>query len=174
MHLNRILPASLGLGLFLTASVVAQQTPAPAAPRPETTVNTNPLRQEGPRRRGMRARRRMMGQRNIIGQLNLTDAQRQQRHEILQRHLQAVKQQRDELFQLQQKRIEGNFTAEDQSRAKAIREELRTAMQGMRGEMLNTLTTEQRSQLATLREQRRQRREEFMKQRQQFMRTRPQ
>jgi hypothetical protein len=47
-------------------------------------------------------------------------------------------------------------------------------MQDMRSQMKNTLTTEQRSQLDALQEQRKERRLEMMKQRQEFRRSRPQ
>jgi len=46
-------------------------------------------------------------------------------------------------------------------------------MEGIRGELRNTLTTEQRAQIDQRREERKQRREEFMKRRDEFRKTNP-
>jgi hypothetical protein len=112
--------------------------------------------------------------RDGLRQLNLSDEQKQQRHVILERHMSTLKSQRDQLFQLRQRRLEGSLTAEDREKAKSMRQELRASMQGLRGELRNTLTAEQRAQVETMRTERKQRREEMMRQRQEFRRARPQ
>lgn len=173
MFLPKILPASIAVALSLAAIVAAQEKPSPSSSSPETTVNANRVRRDGPQREGMRPRMLRRKQREALGQLNLTDEQRQQRQAILQRHLDGFSTQREQLLQLRQKRIEGSLTTEDQARLKTMRQERREAMKGMRGEMLNTLTPDQRSQLEGLREQRKQKREEFMKRRQEFRRSKP-
>jgi Spy/CpxP family protein refolding chaperone len=121
----------------------------------------------------------MLGQRNLDRmaqlnpQLNLNEEQRQQRKAIAQRNVAATKAQREQLFQMRQKRLEGSFTDQDRARAQSLRQEIRSTMQAMRGEMRNTLTAEQRSQMDALREQRKQRREGFLNKRKELRNTRP-
>jgi Spy/CpxP family protein refolding chaperone len=168
MYLKKLLPTSIGLVLAITGSALAQQTTTPQ-------TDTNRSRQDGLRRRGLKQRRgdkREM--RAGLQQLNLTDDQKKQRHAILETHLAGLKSQRDQLFEIRQRRLEGSLTAEDREKARSVRQQLRASMQDMRSQMRNTLTTEQRSQLDALQEQRKQRRLEMMKQRQEFRRSRPQ
>ena len=98
-------------------------------------------------------------------ELNLTEEQRQQQRAILQRQLGTTKAQREELFKLREKRIAGTFTAEDEARAQALREEIRTSMNGIRAEMESVLTAEQRAKLEQLKTERRARREEMRERR---------
>jgi hypothetical protein len=174
MSLLRVLPAAIGLAVSIVSVVAAQDAVPPAIQKTERTVTTDRFRMDGQRRRGILPRKRLFSlqRRNGLNQLNLSDEQRQQRRTILQRHLTEIKGKREQMFELRQKRIEGSFTAEDRARAKTIRQELRTSMEGIRGEMLNSLTRDQRVQLDSLREQRKQRREEIMKRRQELRKTR--
>jgi Spy/CpxP family protein refolding chaperone len=87
----------------------------------------------------------------------------------MQRQFAATKAQREELFQLREKGLAGNFTPEDQARARTLHQEIRGAMAGGRGEMIGILTPEQRSQLETLQQQRKQRNEERLNRRQEFL-----
>ena len=170
MSLRTILPASICLIVLVACSVAAQET---VPQTPATGVGATQPGPERQRRRALQKPRMDPGRRESLRQLNLSDEQRQQQRAILQRHFAATKAQREQLFQLRERRLEGSFTAEDRARARSIRQELRQAMQGIRGEMRNTLSAEQRSQMEAFREQRRQRREEMMRQRQEFRRTRP-
>jgi Spy/CpxP family protein refolding chaperone len=102
-------------------------------------------------------------------ELNLSDDQRQQARAIMQRRLAGTKAQREELFSLREKRIAGTFTADDQARAKALRQEMRAAMEGGRAEMEGLLTAEQKAKLAQLKEDRKSRVEERRQRRQEFL-----
>lgn len=93
---------------------------------------------------------------------------------ILQRHLDSIRGQRQELFQLREKRITGTLTAEDQERAKVLHALLREARQGISSELNNMLTAEQRTQLEQIESQRKAKREERMKRRQELRNRIPQ
>lgn len=95
--------------------------------------------------------------------LDLTEEQRQQHRAIMQRHLEGVKSQREELFKLREKRIAGTLTADDEARARALRQEMQSTMQGVRNEMENILTPEQRTKLEEFKANRRGRHSEFRK-----------
>ena len=125
---------------------------------------------EGMGRRGMH--RRGMGR--LMRELNLTEEQRQQSRAIMQRRLASTKLQREELFKLREKRIEGTFTAEDEARAKALHQEIRTAMEGVRAEMAGVLTTEQKAKLEELKKERKEKMEQRMKERQERFNNKPQ
>jgi len=173
MSLARMFSISIGFILLIAGAVAAQQTSTPPTQQPGG--NENRIRTEGLRRHGMRPRKSSLtaGQRDALRQINLTDEQRQQRHAILQRHSDALKIQRDQLFQFRQRKMEGSLTTEDRERARALRQQFRLSMEGIRGELRNTLTTEQRAQIDQRREERKQRREEFMKRRDEFRKTNP-
>jgi Spy/CpxP family protein refolding chaperone len=101
-------------------------------------------------------------------ELNLTEEQRQQQRTILQKHLGATKAQREELFKLREKRIDGTFTADDESRAQALRQEIRSSREGIRTEMAKLLTDEQRAKLEQLKSERKACREEMRERRRDF------
>ena len=115
---------------------------------------------------------RGMGQ--LVRELNLSDEQRQQRRAIMQRRLESTKTQREELFKLREKRIAGTFTAEDEARARALHQEIRTAMEGVRTEMAGVLTAEQRAKLEQLKKERKEKMEQRMKERQERLNRNPQ
>jgi Spy/CpxP family protein refolding chaperone len=98
-------------------------------------------------------------------ELNLTEEQRAQHREIMERHAAVTKAQREELVQLRQKRASGALTPDDEARAQALRQELQTSMESMRAEFANTLTPEQRAKLAELQNERKSRFEERKKRR---------
>ena len=115
---------------------------------------------------------RGMGQ--LVRELNLSDEQRQQSRAIMQRRLESTKTQREELFKLREKRIAGTFTAEDEARARALHQEIRTAMEGVRSEMAGVLTAEQKARVEELKKERKERMEQRMKERQERLNRNPQ
>ncbi len=179
MSFQRLVLVSIGLILSMSAVVAAQQTPSSSTEEPGNIVNTNRVRAQGLRKRGPRARKRMLGPRKLDRlarlnpQLNLSQEQRALGRSIAQRNLAATKTQREQLFQMRQKRMEGSFTDEDKARAQSLRQEIRSTMQNMRAEMRNILTAEQRTQLEAFRAQRKQRREEFLNRRKELRSPRP-
>ena len=118
--------------------------------------------------------RRGRGMGQLVRELNLSDEQRQQSRAIMQRRLESTKTQREELFKLREKRIAGTFTAEDEARARALHQEIRTAMEGVRTEMAGVLTAEQRAKLEQLKKERKEKMEQRMKERQERLNRNPQ
>ena len=55
--------------------------------------------------------------------------------------------QREEMRQLMQKRRAGTLTAQDETRAKELRQQLMQSRQGVRTQMMNVLTAEQKAKL---------------------------
>lgn len=109
-------------------------------------------------------RHRRMGGPETLGfmrELNLTEEQRSQQRAIVRRHLDSTKGQREELFNLREKRIAGTFTDEDIARVKALRQEMHNSMEGIRTEMEGVLTTEQRARLEQLKAESKARHEEM-------------
>jgi Spy/CpxP family protein refolding chaperone len=168
--LRRMLSPFLFMVIALSTAVLAQETTKSMPPGSGRAIGINRLQHmKGPRRRLMRFRN-LLGPQN---RLNLTAEQKQQQRAILQSHLVATKSQREQLFQLREKRLDGTFTPEDQERAKALRQEIRNSMAGIRQETLNLLTPEQRSQLESIRLERKQRRQEMMNRRKEMMQNPP-
>jgi Spy/CpxP family protein refolding chaperone len=125
---------------------------------------------EGCRLREGRERHGGLGR---IGELNLTEEQRQQSRAILERRLESTKLQREELFKLREKRTAGTFTADDEARARALHQEIRTAMEGLRSEMEAVFTAEQKARLEGLKKERKERIEQRMKDRQERLNKKP-
>ncbi len=173
MFLRRILPLLISLTLAFGAIAYGQQ--------PQTPAQDGGIRGEGMRHREGRSHERMgRGGRHGFGkfrgmrELNLTDEQRQQQQAIVQRHLESVKAQREELFKLGEKRAQGSFTAEDKARAKALRQEIHNSMQGVHTEIESILTPEQRTKLEQFKTERKARHEEILKRRQERRENTPQ
>ncbi|HEX6732192.1 MAG TPA: hypothetical protein VF074_19395 [Pyrinomonadaceae bacterium] len=156
--------ATLAVLFLATVTVFAQE------PQPNDS-------QTGPRAgrmRGIRGERRLKKQRLHLRQkLQLSEEHKQQRKAIFRRGMLATKAQREQLFQLREKRLTGALTAEDRNRAKQLRMELRQAMAEARKESLNLLTSEQKTRLTTLQQERKLRREEKLKQRLELRKNRP-
>jgi Spy/CpxP family protein refolding chaperone len=167
MSLKKCLTAALGMIVLGGTAVLAQQPQQPTEQGTKRIERGLGLR--GPGQRGMRGMRRgMKGEKRELGlssSLNLTPEQTEAKRAIVQRHLAATKSQREQLFQLREKKLAGTFTEEDQARTKTLRQELRESMMGIRNESLALLTAEQRTRLESLRAERQQRREEMMKRR---------
>lgn len=107
-------------------------------------------------------------------ELNLSDEQRQQQRAIVQRHVESIKVQREELFKLREKRAQGNFTAEDGARAKTLRQEIHNSMLGALTEIENILTPEQRTKLEQIKNEHKARRDETRKRHQERRESVPQ
>jgi len=180
---RKLLPSCLALLFGLGAVAKAQETQPPKPTEPPATgqaasqaagqtVGPASRRQRPPR--GFFPRQKREGRAVAFGrQLNLTDDQRRQGQQIRQKYFGATKSQREQLFQLREKRLAGTFTDQDRDRARALRQEMMTAMRGMREESLAVLTPEQRSQLDTMREQQKQRRDDMRERREQRRLNRP-
>ena len=164
MSLKKALLSLIGL-LVLGVAVVAQE---PSTPSPPTD-------RQGMREQRMRLRlRRMQQDRVRLGRaLQLSDEQIQLRKAIRQRHLEATKAQRDQLFQLRERRRAGSLSEQDRIMAQQLRTEMRKAMASARAENMNLLTNEQRERLKTLREQRKQVRQERHQRMMELRRNRP-
>jgi Spy/CpxP family protein refolding chaperone len=173
----------LACGMLAFAQEPQSQTPATqdGTLRRDGVERMERHRERMGRREGMRGRegREGMGRRgeglgHIMRELNLTEAQRQQSRAIMQRRMESTKTQREELFKLREKRIAGTFTAEDETRAQALHQEIRTAMEDVRTEMAGVLTTEQKAKLEELENERKAKMEERMKERQERLNNKPQ
>lgn len=157
--------------------VFAQQPSAQTETAPDGTFRRDG-KQRLERHRDRLGGHKGMGQRgggvgHLLRELNLTDEQRQQSRAIMQRRLESTKPLREELFQLREKRIAGTFTAEDGARAKALHQELRSSMEGVRTEMEGVLTAEQKARLEELKKERKEKMEQRIKEREEFFNKNP-
>jgi protein CpxP len=184
MFLRKSLLGVLGIFLACGMGAFAQEPqPQPTIPQPDgsfrrdRTERMERHRERLGRREGIRVDKGM-GRRGGIGhlmrELNLTEEQRQQSRAIMQRRLEGTKLQREELSKLREKRIAGTFTAEDEARAKALHQEIRAAMEGVRAEMAGVLTAEQKAKLEELKRERKEKVEQRMKERQERLNNKPQ
>lgn len=182
------------VGIILAVGMIAfAQEPQPQnPPAPDATLRGERMEQRRERLRGRmkglegRRHKRLegMGRRgpgmgHLMRDLNLSEAQREQSRAIMQRRLEGVKAQREELSKLREKRVAGSFSAEDGARAKALHEEIRASMEGARAEMAGVLTGEQRARLEQLKAERKALHEQRIKERgerrkeRQELRTKP-
>jgi len=170
MLLRKLLLAVTSLVLVASSLAVARQTQTPAPTAPDSVQRPN-----RPGRFGMHGGRGMRRERMGAGlrELNLTDEQKEQTRAIVQRQLTSTKAQREELFQLREKRLAGTFTADDETRAKALHQELAQMRRSIHDEISGVLTPEQRTQLEQMREARKTRREQMIKRRQEFQNRKP-
>lgn len=123
-------------------------------------------RREGSGGHDRTARRRLGGgMGHLMRELNLSDEQRQQGRAIMQRRRESTKAQREELLKLREKRNAGTFSVEDEARAKALHQEIRAAMEGVRSEMAGILNAEQKTRLQELEAERKAKIEQSMKER---------
>ena len=175
MFLRKSLITILGTGLALGTIAAAQQT-QPQSPDAGAQFKrrSERLAERGERRGRHEGMRHRGGIGHLIRELDLTDAQRQQARAIMQRRLQGTTTQREELFKLREKRIAGTFTADDEVRAKALRQEMRASMEGVRAEMEGVLTAEQKTKLEQLKQERKEKFEQRMKEWQEFQNKNPQ
>jgi Spy/CpxP family protein refolding chaperone len=165
MFLQRILPLLTCVTLTCGAIAYGQETQTPA--------QDNGQWGDARRHREGRSRERMsrLGRQGFpmfrrMRELNLSDEQRQQHRAIVQRHLESIKAQREELLNLREKKAQGIFTAEDGARAKALRQEIHNSRQGVDTELEAILTPEQRAKLEQFKTERKARHDEMQKRRQ--------
>jgi protein CpxP len=175
MFSRKSLITILGIILAFGAVAVAQQTPTQSPDAgAQVKRRSERLAANGEHRGRRGGMRHQGGIGHQIRELNLTDEQRQQTRAIMQRRLEGNKSQREELFKLREKRIAGTFTADDEARAKALRQEMRASMEGVRVEMEGILTAEQKTKLEQLKQERKEKIEQRMKERQEFQNKNPQ
>ena len=130
----------LGLSVF-GGGALAQQ--------PQQNNNAAAPPQRGAQMRRMMMRRRAKGGGMLRGfrQLNLTDQQQQQMRSIMQTQGQGTQAQRQEMRQLMQKRRAGTLTAQDETRAKELRQQFMQSRQGIRTQLTNILAADQKAKL---------------------------
>jgi Spy/CpxP family protein refolding chaperone len=100
--------------------------------------------------------RRGVGTRGIgrgLHRLNLTD-QRQQMRSIAQNQFQNTQTQREKLRQSAQKRRTAMLTDAENARVKELRQQLMQSREGIRTQMLSTLTPEQKTKLEEMKKMR--------------------
>lgn len=168
-------------GIILTFGLVAfaQQPQTPTTKQDGTLQGERIERREKLRERldGMRQRHggteglRQRGP-GLLRGIQLSDDQRQQVRAITQRRLEGTKTQREELFKLREKRVAGSFSADDEARAKALRQEIRAGMDGIRTEVQSILTPEQKARVEELQIKSKARHEQGMKERELRMKER--
>jgi Spy/CpxP family protein refolding chaperone len=150
--------------LTLAFGAIAQgQQPSNQTPDSGTSEQRIRFRRGHIQSREGRNERREFGKSRGLRELSLTEDQQHLRRTIVERHLEAIKSQRDELFKLREKRVLGSFTTEDAARAKALRQEIHASMARMHSEIETILTPEQRTKLEQIRTAREERREEMRK-----------
>jgi Spy/CpxP family protein refolding chaperone len=98
--------------------------------------------------------------RGVGERLNLSEAQREQLRALHQRQFEALKPQRQELFNLREKRLAGTFNEEDAARVKVLRQQMHEAIKNTRSDAQGILTAEQKAQIEQFRNERKTRREE--------------
>lgn len=161
MFLGRSLSVVVGFILAASAVAIGKQ---PQSPTSEDGVRSEHMR-EGKRARHGRMKRHGFGGLGLLRELNLTEAQREQQRAIMERHLASIKSQREELFKLREKREAGTFSADDEARAKALRDEIHVSRQAIQTEIENTLTADQRAKLEQLKTERKSQHEGMIKRR---------
>jgi Spy/CpxP family protein refolding chaperone len=166
MTFKRILWVFSALILSLGTSTFAQQPETPSRP------DAPGIGQHRRMRRMAGMRRQML--RRVGERLNLSEAQREQLRGIHQRQFEALKPQREELFNLRQKRRAGTFTDEDAARAKLLRQQMHEAMKNTHTEVQGVLTAEQKAQIDEFRTARKTRREEMRRRLREFRQRQPQ
>ena len=161
MVLRRILILVSALIFLPTATGFAQETK-------DQSRSESVLRERRPERQARRQRlreHRLAGRRD---QLLINESQRQQLRQLRQTRLESTRSLRQELFELRDKRLAGTFTDADKTRVQQLRQELRESMKGMRSEMQNILTPEQRLKIEEQRKIRQERRERIRERRRAF------
>jgi Spy/CpxP family protein refolding chaperone len=175
MFLRKSLFSAAGIMLAVGMGVSAQEPQSQTPSTQDGTLQRDRIERMERRRERMgnregratrEGRERHRGMGRMMRELSLNEEQRQQGRAIMQRRLESTKLQREELFKLREKRIAGTFTADDEARARALHQEMRTAMQGARTEMDALLTAEQKAKLEGLKKERQERMEQRMKERQ--------
>ena len=159
MFLRKRLPAVMSIVLASGALAFAQQ---PQSPTPDGSMRSDRMRQREGRGHGKMGRRNG-GELRAMQELNLTEDQRLQQRAIAERYVETIKSKREELVQLHDKGIQGSVSADDEARAKTLRQEIHNSRQSMHTEIEGILTTEQRTKLEQIKTERKLGREEMRK-----------
>jgi periplasmic protein CpxP/Spy len=169
------------MGMILACGVVAvaQQTqPQTPTQAPDGTFRRDRMERKERHRERMGEREgfgpRGPGIGHLLRDLNLSDAQHAQVRAITERRSEGTKAQREELFKLREKRTAGTFTPEDETRARALHQEIRASMEGIQAEINSILTAEQKTRLEELQKERKAKMEQRMKERQDRLNNNPQ
>jgi Spy/CpxP family protein refolding chaperone len=161
-------------------AIVAFTTFASAQDTTTTTKeNDSTQKQEMRERRGgrgfgMRTGKEMRGGKHggdkmmlrALGQLNLSDAQKEQIRGMSETFKASTQIQREELRSLGMKKRDGIITADEQTRLKEIRTQLKASGEQMHNSVLAVLTAEQRAQLEQTKEEMKKRKMERRQNRQ--------
>lgn len=149
MFLRTKIPyAGLILGLFTAFGASQAQQPSTQTPAVQTPAES-PARMGRTEGRGFR-RRPGPGVgfgRGALRELNLSDAQQQQVRTIIQQDFESSKTLREELRQLGEKRSQGTLTAEEQTRARTLHEQMRASIKDRETKIAAVLTAEQKTKL---------------------------
>lgn len=159
MFSRKGLPAAAVFILAFSVFAFAQE-PQPTSPRGGLVPHRRGQREGRHHERGRRA------ELGLMRELNLTEDQKQQQRAIMERNLEGIKGPREELFKLREKRMQGTFTADDEARAKELRQEIHNVMQRLHIEVEGILTAEQRAKLEQLKTERKARHERMREPRQ--------
>ena len=152
--------SALILSLGVCGVALAQQ-PQPTNPG---IAAQQPGRDGFPRR--PMHRRGEPGRQRALEQINLTDAEKQQVRSIIQTQAQNTQSQREEMRQLRMQQRTGTLTPEGRARAQVLRQQLMESRKGVHGQMMNVLTSEQKSRIQEMRELRRANHQRFGRRRQ--------
>ena len=173
MFLRGSLPVLMSLSLAFGAIAYAQE---PQTSVPDGGMRGDRLRHREGRHRDKNGRvgRPGWGGFRGIRELNLTDEQRLQQRVIVERLLEGLKAQREELFKLREKRAQGTFTSDDEARAKALRQKIHNSRQEAHSEIEGILTPEQRTRLDQFKAERKVRQAEILKRRHERRENTPQ
>lgn len=149
---SKLMYATMILGLLTAFSaLVSAQQPATQNPA-EGPGRVGPGEGRG-FRRGPRPGRGFGS--GMVRELNLTDDQKQQVRAITQQSLAANKATREELRQLGEKGRTSALTADEQARARTLREQMRASMKDTHMKIAGLLTAEQKTKAEELRKERR-------------------
>ena len=151
---------ALGLALVCGGVFIAGSSYAGAQDQAKGALERARSFEKG-KRMGRRGGDRMHGLRGV----NLSDEQKQLIRAIRERHAESTRSQREELRQLFSQKGDGAVTAEQRTRAQALRSELREASKKAREETLAVLTPKKRTEMHKAREERKARRLEWRKKR---------
>ncbi len=144
------------------------------APKSEDSMQKQE-RREGRNFGGKRGGKRMRGGKHgggdrmlmrSLGKLNLSDAQKEQTRSIFETFKTSTGTQREEMRGLAMKKRDGIITADEQTRFKELKTQMRTFGEQMHNSILAILTVEQRTQLDQMKEEIKQKMQERRQNRQ--------
>lgn len=153
--------ASLAIAMFATVGLAQQPQTQTPNQKPDTQERQRPFgRGES---RGFRDGHGPSGlfDPRLMRELNLTDAQRQQIQTIVQQNFDSSSEQREEMRQLIEKKMQGTLSADDEARLRTLREQRQASMKDTESKIAAVLTTEQKTKVEEIMKERREKREQF-------------